>query len=341
MEAVPKLRRGSSFLDRQTESPDHDTRPQLRRASRRGSEVEFASPGPPLRVSKRLPRAGTFAFGSGSAPAVGAVASSDKVFLSDHSDGSINENAGADKRSCGMCSSCGQGLKAMPPWAPERMKLLSPLERAELEREMQHKEEMGRLEAELRKKRVADMQAVSARLEAKRSGAELEAESLGSMSEGSEGKGRRFVSEEFELESVDLGAEEVGRSNSRRRNRGWTGSSTKELEEDGDDINASVAIERRGRRTLEEDCNQCEDLEEKVQTLEEQLDTLKTVLQMCEQNGDEESEKKGKGWMGMITSAYYGSSAAAHEKQRLQKEVEFLRKATESMLGRLQRSGKQ
>lgn len=343
VESAPRLRRGASFQGR---LPRNDDKPVLRRAARRDPDVDLP-PRSSRPASVRLPRAGTFAFGQVKPTPVvepvpekevSRVASSDDVDM--------------EKRSCGMCSSCETGLKAMPPWAPERLALMTEEERGAVRREMQHKEELGRLEAELRKTRVAEQQAVSARLQARRErlqGAELEVESVASESIcESEEERRRLPSDEFdELESVDLGAEDVilGKNKSRRRGRSQNQFSVDELDVDNeDDIGSTVNVKRKEVPLLDR-CPRCDDLEDKVSNLEEQLDVLKEVVKICGHNDamgnadvEEDAARKGKGWMGKIASAYYGSSAAASEKTRLKAEVEALRRATDYLFEKLQSS---
>lgn len=51
---------------------------------------------------------------------------------------------------CGMCGNCGEGDKAMPPWAPERLAKLSSEQRNIVLMDMRAKEEGGKLARELR-----------------------------------------------------------------------------------------------------------------------------------------------------------------------------------------------
>lgn len=224
----------------------------------------------------------------------------------------------------------------MPPWAPERLKLLSEEERETVMRELHHKEEMGRLEAELRRKRLADRNAVSERIQnrlAKRASASDQASVS---SDSNTDVAKRISIEEQDLESVDLGADEMYKSTT-------TVSMTES--EDSDDTLTQVVPMKRERSALEDECQECDDVEGRVKDLEEQLDVLREVVNMCSENEqassrrDSSSEKKGKSWMGKIASAYYGSSTAAAERSRLKGEVEALRKATDFLFQKLQVNG--
>lgn len=247
-----------------------------------------------------------------------------------------------------MCSGCSVGIKAMPPWAPERLATMTPAERGAVFRDLQHKEERGHLEAELRKKRLSDMQAVATRLDERRAGGRQELESE-SVSEERVSDGKVF-SEDYdeELESVDLGTENAsvksGDRPSRRRSRGVgtataSAGSSESIGVDDADISAAVqdgkGKSRRAR--LEEDCAQCGDLEGKVKDLEEQLGVLREVVGMCGQPSDKTvEEKKPKSWKDKVISAYFGASAVGNERSRLRAEVEALRKATDFLFHKLQ-----
>lgn len=359
---VPRLRRGSSFVGSrartsQTEEAATPTLQLRRGASRRSDAAGQGGGGASARPpSRRLPRAGTFAFGSSSAlPDVASGRGGDGGSQTGNED--VRRASETDRkervvRTCGMCSGCGVGVKGMPPWAPERLAMMTAAERSAVFRDLQHKEERGRLEAELRKKRLSDMEAVRNRLEIRRGGREeLENESA------SEGRrsGSRGEEDEFgELESVDLGTElgsqRSGSRTSKRRSRsGSTGEG-----EFGEDI--SAAVEERGEgkkkgrgRRLDDDCAQCGELEGKVQDLEEQLGMLREVVSMCgdgsergeDGKGGTHEDKKPKTWKDKVISAYFGGSAVGNnERGRLRAEVDALRKATDFLFQKLQQNGK-
>lgn len=230
-----------------------------------------------------------------------------------------------EKRVCGMCAACGVGLKAMPPWAPERLKMMSEEERAVVWRELQHKEERGRLEKELRMKRLRDMEEVERRMEMKRA-----EEWVDEDVDGKDGPTGTDVLRMDELETVDLGTDK-SRSNSRESRRRSRSSLS------GEDASASVKDwkGRRGRG-LYEQCGQCDELEGKVKDLEEQLGVLREVVTMCGSGEGVEQEKKPKSWKDKVISAYFGSSVET-EKQRLKQEVDALRKATDFLFQKLQK----
>lgn len=310
---VPRLRRGSSFVSRDT-----DGKPRLRR-SRRIDEPEPRAFGH-VESTSSLPRAGTFAYGMAKAPPVMAelkeASSTDKM---------------PRKNVCGMCSSCMTGANAMPRWAPERLKMLSEEERDVVVREMQHNEEKGRLEAELRKKRVDDMQAVASRLQAKRSRNGRATREQLATDTASSSEYVTKPSADSELESIDLTATIRYDGNSQA-------SSAEPLS-----ARAGLPLPTVRREHRLRGCQTCSELEIMVNDLEEQLAVLRDVTKLCIDNEqadkvDEEEAKRahGKGWMGKIASAYYGSAAAANEKQRLKEEVDALKKATDFLFQKLQ-----
>lgn len=225
----------------------------------------------------------------------------------------------------------------MPPWAPERLKLLSQEERETVLRELHHKEEMGRLEAELRRKRLADRNAVSERIQNRLAKRVSVSDQASLSSDSNTDVAKRISIEEQDLESVDLGADEM-------YTQSTTTVSMSESEDSDDTLTLPVSMKRE-RSTLEDECQECDDVEGRVKDLEEQLDVLREVVNMCSENEqassrrDSHSEKKGKSWMGKIASAYYGSSTAAAERNRLKGEVEALRKATDFLFQKLQVNG--
>lgn len=361
---APRLRRGSSFVaSRARTSQTEDVSPtlQLRRgASRRSNAAAgHGTGGAGARPSsRRLPRAGTFAFGSsGALPDVVAGRDGDGGSLTSNEDvrrPSETDRKERGERTCGMCSGCGVGLKGMPPWAPERLAVMTTAERSAVFRDLQHKEERGRLEAELRKKRLSDMEAVRNRLEKRRGGrVELENESA---SEGRRSGSRAEEEDFYELESVDLGTElgsqRSGSRTSKRRSRSANGSTGEE--EFGADISAAVEEKGEGKkgrvrgRRLDEDCAQCGELEGKVQDLEEQLGVLREVVSMRgdgsergEDGKSSEDDKKPKTWKDKVISAYFGGSTVSNsERSRLRGEVDALRKATDLLFQKLQQNGK-
>lgn len=221
-------------------------------------------------------------------------------------------------------------------------------EKDDVLREMHHKEEMGRLEAELRKKRVEEMQALSARLKVKHS---LREDSDDDCENGVEDVAK--VDDQYtlcELESVDLGDDAQRNDQTRSRARRRSTSTTSRSSQDNmEDLVARVHVaESKSKARVVDQCGECDDLERKVKDLEEELAVLQEVVKICEENEvaerqeevDEGRRNHGKGWMGKIASAYYGSSAAANEKTRLKEEVEALRRATDFLFQKMQTSGR-
>lgn len=137
-----------------------------------------------------LPRAGTFAFGASAAPAAAAeierarvearakelaAAEDADLFRKRPSDIELKEALEGNKAVCGMCGNCSGGgsldgggggtssgsgssgkASNMPPWAPERLSLMSANEQSVVMRKLQAKEELGRLDRELREKQLRD-----------------------------------------------------------------------------------------------------------------------------------------------------------------------------------------
>lgn len=398
--ALPRLRRGSSFVSQSpADSPalkpaygnarKSDAHlPQLRRGVTArpsglspGTNATFASPvttpvpngpsgatGRSSRLSSSaLPRAGTFAYGSPSKAAPNtALTPSSASSVSSAAITPIRRASSTDKMvreklTCGMCSSCcGEGISGMPPWAPERLKLLSEDERRLVLEGMRMKEEIGRIEAELREKRVQDMVTVERRLESRRTRKNLTAEANLGDTSGDASEDAKVTSEgtpvgSEDLESVDLGDEpkrlrsQGGRSQGGRSQGGRRRPDLKDAEDDpvqDDDLVAPVD-RIRGQKQLD-DCGFCEKYEQKVVDLEHQLDVLREVVKLCsfneeaskkEQEEMQRSLKKNKSWMDKIANAYYGHSASADERSRLKEEVEVLRKATDYLFQKLQVSG--
>lgn len=139
----------------------------------------------------------------------------------------------------------------MPPWAPERLRELSPSERGAEMRRLRGCEEDGRAERVRRRERVREMREVGERVE-KRYGRVMERD----LSDG--------------------------------------------------------------------DCGRCEELEGRVQGLEEMLGVLRGVL-------EEGGEEKKAGWL-----EYFGRGGG-QEKGRLRKEVEALQKATDFLVEKLEK----
>lgn len=227
------------------------------------------------------------------------------------------------------------------------MKNLTEEERETVRVEMRAKEEMGRLEAELRRQRVEDMAAVGRRLDKRRARGEL-------VSEDGSGTVSGTVSEEArvgasigdnveELESVDLGDEPRNKGGVRKK-RSRPGDDGGMM---GEDISGPVGGSSVRGRMLEEDCGFCEGLDNKVSDLEQQLDVLKEVVKWCsnqeetakQELEDENALKRSQTWMDKIANAYYGHSASAGERSRLKEELDVLRKATDFMFQKLQASG--
>lgn len=247
----------------------------------------------------------------------------------------------------------------MPPWAPERLKLLSEGERHLVLEGMRMKEEIGRIEAELREKRVRDLVTVERRLESRRTRKELAPEVNRGSTSGDASEETKPTSEgtpvgSEDLESVDLGDEpkrlrsQGGRSQG-LHSQGGRRPNPRETEDDPllDDDLVSPVGGTQGRKQVH-DCGFCEKYEQKVVDLEHQLDVLREVVKLCsfneeaskkEQEEMQRSLKKNKSWMGKIANAYYGHSASAGERSRLKEEVEVLRKATDYLFQKLQVSG--
>lgn len=393
---LPRLRRGPSFVSQSADfsapKPAYNNArksdayvPQLRRgvstrkaasASKKNapsaSEATISVPPGPTSAMRRssrvspsgLPRAGTFAYGSPSKAGTNAnhtpssASSVSSAATTPIRRASSTDKIVREKLTCGMCSSCcGEGISGMPPWAPERLKLLSEEERHLVLEGMRMKEELGRIEAGLREKRVRDMAIVERRLESQRARKEL---GVGASSENTSGD----VSEDTkqtsdgtpvgseDLESVDLadepkrlrsqgGRSQGGRSQASRKRNNHSGTEGDPTQDD--DLTAPVEG-MRGRKQVD-DCGFCEKYEEKVADLEHQLDILKEVVKLCsfneeaskkEQEEMQRSLKKNKSWMGKIANAYYGHSASAGERTRLKEEVEVLRKATDYLFQKLQ-----
>ena len=407
-----RLRRGATILPKNSSSnrlvPDEKSPelvPRVRRGSIRVSSV----------VDNPLPRAGTFAYGTETTTntETNTPISTPPQISSQVRRASSTDKLGRQQRVCGMCSSCGGGgIRSMPPWAPERMKTLTPQQRMLVEMDLQQKEERGRLEAELRKKRLADAQAMNARLEKRRSRQipELVVDTEEDSDPGSKTEKNEYVHSENEklqkvdeiksdvapridvedLDMVDLsGAETEKKGNGNNVDKVQNGNKQHDRDhipldnernkEDKKDVEQMKEINQtaenlsdddslvvsgimvlsdeddkendRKKSTLE-DCNQCDDLEGKVKDLEEQLDVLREVVKMCAEQDEKESEskessnesgvqlqrekRKGKTWMGKIASAYYGSSTAANERNKLKDEVEALRKATDLLFKKMQ-----
>lgn len=366
----PRLRRGSSFAAPSATSTTsalaaasvgpHGLRPIP--GGPRGLErtksvdgVVGSSDGPPppatyLRRSAAarhsttgLPRAGTYAYGL-QMPTTRPVP--ERVVSTNVRRASSGEKLGRAKRSCGMCGNCnGVGLKGMPPWAPERLKLLTPEEREAVLSELRAKEEVGKLEAEIRQKRVDDMRAVGRRLEKRRTRAELMSEGTESDSTTDTRKAEKtnVTRDEEEMESVDLGDEENERVKGQRRRRTRpVALGLNDLSEDGRDV-----FMEHEEKSLDDDCGLCDGLETKVGDLEEQLAMLKEVVKLCADNeeaarkldGENEKSKKGKTWMDKIASAYYGNATATAERNRLKEEVDVLKKASDFLFEKLQTTG--
>lgn len=244
---------------------------------------------------------------------------------------------------CGMCSACGVGLKGMPPWAPERLKMMTEEERADVWREFHQKEERGRLERELRMKRLKDTEEMERRMENRRGkGKVMEQENT----EREQEKRRETVTvvgpgvdlgDMDESRSVDLGKGRLRRRDS-IGSRGSRVSRRSRSSANEEDISGEVENHKgRGGMALDSECGQCNDLEGKVRDLEEQLGVLEEVVTMCGEGDADEKEKKPKTWKDKVMSAYYGSSGGT-EKQRLKQEVEALRKATDFLFQKLQES---
>lgn len=135
---------------------------ETRNLSTCGSNKELIS----LSSRPSLRRADTFSFGSSQYTISNAPYSlqcvdsvSLAVDLLSLTDGvtknqSISEND--NSKSCGMCGNCcgNSYFKGIPFWAPERMKKLTPEERASVARHLLAKEEHGRLDRELRERNL-------------------------------------------------------------------------------------------------------------------------------------------------------------------------------------------
>lgn len=113
---------------------------------------------------RSLPRAGTFAYGGAlrTAKSVEEEQQEARARAKAANDADIFKRVPSDltadaKAVCGMCGNCGGGgSKSMPPWAPERLERMSPSERESVMRKFRAKEELGRLDRELRDKQHKD-----------------------------------------------------------------------------------------------------------------------------------------------------------------------------------------
>lgn len=407
-----RLRRGATMLPKNSSSnrlTSEEKSPELVPRVRRGS-VRVSSV-----ADNMLPRAGTFAYGTETTTETHTPITAPPQITSQVRRASSTDKLGRQQRVCGMCSSCGGGgIRSMPPWAPERMKTLTPQQRMLVEMDLQQKEERGRLEAELRKKRLADAQAMTARLEKRRSRQipELVVDTEEDSDPGSKNEKSEYAHVEAEkseildgdnvdvapridvedLDMVDLSGAEVekkaNRNNTDEAQNGITkqdlhhtplmnerdkekgkniepvkqNNSNPDVSSDEDslvvpgivELNDEGDKENDWKKSTIEDCNQCDDLEGKVKDLEEQLDVLREVVKMCAEQDEKEREsressneggvqlqrekRKGKTWMGKIASAYYGSSTAANERNKLKDEVDALRKATDLLFKKMQPS---
>eukprot|EP00177_Eucheuma_denticulatum_P002690 GFKZ01004831.1.p1 GENE.GFKZ01004831.1~~GFKZ01004831.1.p1 ORF type:complete len:429 (-),score=81.95 GFKZ01004831.1:301-1587(-) len=334
-----RLRRGSSFVGRRSggegsggdaagDAAGEDVVSTLRRSSR----------------TSRLPRAGTFAFGSermnadsegkGGLEEVGR----DAVEMQGVSSVDLEQKG---RSICGMCSGCGVGLKGMPPWAPERLKLMTEEERADVWREFNQKEERGRLERELRVKRLKDTEEMERRMEKRRDKGNAEEKERMQREEETQSSAVTAMGPGGDLgdisesQSVDLRKGRLRRSDT-IGSRGSRVSRRRRSNASGGDISGE-AENHKGKGALDSECGQCNDLEGKVRDLEEQLGVLEEVVTMCGEGDADEKEKKPKTWKDKVMSAYYGSSGGT-EKQRLKQEVEALRKATDFLFQKLQES---
>lgn len=173
------LPRGHTFR-----APRRDMK-EAARAVGVGSPDAFGAEG---RKQGGFPRASTFAFGASAAPSAAAelerartearaqelaAAEDADLFRKEPSDVDLKDVLEGGKAVCGMCGNCAgggmldgggsgghsaPGSKAsnMPPWAPERLALMTESERVVVLRKLQAKEELGRLDRELREKQLKD-----------------------------------------------------------------------------------------------------------------------------------------------------------------------------------------
>lgn len=262
---------------------------------------------------------------------------------------------------CGMCNSCcGEGIKGMPPWAPERLKLLSEEERHFILEGMRIKQEISRLEAGLREKRNQIAVSVDRHLELRHTHEELVQEDSNGNASEDISDDTRLTSERTpigseDLESVDLGdgpKHELGQGARVRGNRRKLDNS--ECGRDGcgsdDDLIAPVDGSR-GRNQID-DCGICEMYEQKVANLENQIDVVREVVKLCTFNEESSSRERAEfsqcvnrnqSWMGKIASAYFGHSVdqsmASNERIRLKEEIDVLQKATNFLFEKLQSPG--
>lgn len=198
---------------------------------------------------------------------------------------------------------------------------------------------MGRMEAELRKKRIEDQKLVFKNIP-KRHLHRVAVDSDSSTSEANNYEVKGVPIEEHELVSVDLGADDID-------HKSFTPSydSDSQQSDDVTKIDASMKIEKP---EFVVECHECDELDSKVMALEEQLNVLREVVNECSQkeNLDDSAfviekklEKKGKGWMGKIASAYYGNSTSSTERSRLRAEMDALRNATDFLFQKLHVNG--
>lgn len=311
-----------------------------------------------------LPRAGTFAFGAvttNEAPSATSFETrltgtkpsvhTQPVFQSqiENQSAATHESDERANRTCGMCGSCRTGSKALPPWAPERLREMSEEDRMTVLAELRAKEEMGRLDAELRVKKIKSKN-----------------------NDGQKHQDQGHI-------QISLPAHDIRESSAfcapekqtnrmashshkpRRRNRPTT-STTSNYDVEDDNDNSNIAAEANTEaddtdekmvatgsenKLIDKDCEVCDSLEEKVVSLEQQLEMLREVVKLCSQNEAallkekeqaeaEKSLKRSKTWIGRIPNPFQSSATASSERSKLKEEVDVLRKATDYLFQKLE-----
>lgn len=313
-------------------------------------------------AANSLPRAGTFAYGAAGRGSVelpaflnrplAATPSATSALPSPltHAENQKQPALEGDNRAditCGMCGSCRTGSKAMPPWAPERLREMSAEERKAVLVELRAKEEMGRLDAELRNQRLKELQDVGKRVNHRRQ----ESNHSDNVSDTTSANSRR-EDRDSESQSMRLRGPRRKRRNQVDKSDGLKIADT---EDDGDDHENGNEDNYDGEKIKmgaidsenEQDCGLCDSLEDKVTSLEQQLEVLREVVKLCSQNEAvllkekeqaeaDKSLKRSKTWMGRIPNPFQSKSISSSERSKLREEVDVLRKATDYLFQKLE-----
>lgn len=394
----PRLRRGSTMINRLDESEPsisgmtQNVQP-LNHTRDSSGDMGVATflhgpPGPDFHQHQPLPRADTFAFGARSDPSPShgqtynnkrpsirisnntqpVMAMVDTVQALDQEERGKEKDKADSAKKCGMCGNCRTGLKALPPWAPERLKEMNEEERATTTAEFRAKQRMGKLDKELREERLKKgLTAKSTRRGRGINGGDGLRRTDGAADRGGRGRGRRahvtkgrgdkggvidgvggdmdadtFVENDDDRDIdddtvVDSSDEDDEVDERRVRGRG------KDQREDL--IVDVLGIEDEN----DDDCGICDSLEGKVESLEQQLEVLREVVKLCSHNEAElqkerveadKSLKRSKTWIGRIANPFQNAAnaTAASERSKLKEEVDVLRKATDFLFQKLEES---